>query len=169
MEASCVEIVDNNPTVYRLEVHTEGNHTGRGEEQPTALIEAHTKLKEWFKANIQYRGENHLRYDEFPRFFTWNRSDKVCKPRVKFRKRGSRGAGPLYEGAYVTSGYNYEGSGETVIGRMFTVSPREGERYFLRMLIPHVNGAKSFADMRTVDGEVCSSFRQACSHRGLLG
>ncbi len=49
------------------------------------------------------------------------------------------------------------------------MSPREGERYFLRLLLLHVTGAKSFVDMRTVDGEVCSSFRQACSRRGLLG
>ncbi len=48
------------------------------------------------------------------------------------------------------------------------MSPREGERYFLRLLLLHVTGAKSFVDMRTVDGEVRSSFQQACSRRGLL-
>ncbi len=52
---------------------------------------------------------------------------------------------------------------------MYTVSPREGERYFLRLLLLHVTEAESFLDMRTVDGEVCSSFRQACGRRGLLG
>ncbi len=46
--------------------------------------------------------------------------------------------------------------------------PREGERCFLRLLLLHVTGAKSFVDMRNVDGEVCSSFRQSCSRRGLL-
>ncbi len=48
------------------------------------------------------------------------------------------------------------------------MSPREGERYFLRLLLLHVTGAKSYDDMRTVDGDVCSSFRQACSRRRLL-
>ncbi len=56
-----------------------------------------------------------------------------------------------------------------MIGKMYTVSPREGERYFLRLLLLHFTGAKSFVDMRMVDGEVRSSFRQACSRRGLLG
>ncbi len=59
--------------------------------------------------------------------------------------------------------YNFGVSGETIIGRMYTVSPREGERYVLRLLLLHVTGAKSFVDMRTVDGEACSLFRQACS------
>ncbi len=51
---------------------------------------------------------------------------------------------------------------------MCTVSPREGERYFLHLLLLHATGAKSYDDVRTVDSEVCSSFRQACSRRGLL-
>ena len=29
---------------------------------------------------------------------------------------------------------------EDVIGRMYMVSPREGERYYLRMLLLHVSG-----------------------------
>ncbi len=48
------------------------------------------------------------------------------------------------------------------------MSQRKGDRYFLRLLLLHVTGAKSCFDMKTVDGEVCSSFRQACSRRGLL-
>ncbi len=42
------------------------------------------------------------------------------------------------------------------------------EKYYLHLLLQHVTGAKSFADMRTVDGEVCCSVRQACSRRVLL-
>ncbi len=80
----------------------------------------------------------------------------------------TRGAGPSSADAAVPSENNFEVSGETIMGRMYTMSPREGERYFLRLLLLHVTGAKSFVDMRTVDGEVCSSFRQACSRRGLL-
>ncbi len=125
-------------------------------------------MTECFKANDKYPGANRLRYDEFPWFFTWNRSVKVWKPRAKCRRRGTPGAGPSSAGAAVASEYNFEGTGVTIIGRMYTVSPREGERYFLRMLLLHVTGGKSFADVRTVDGKVCSSFRQACTRRGLL-
>ncbi|CDF40520.1 ATP dependant DNA helicase [Chondrus crispus] len=45
-----------------------------------------TKLAEWFKANENYPGARHIKYDDFPRYFTWN-------------------------------------------------SPREGEKYFLRLLL----------------------------------
>ena len=55
-----------------------------------------------------------------------------------------------------------------MVGRLYTVSPREGERYYLRMLLLHVPGACSFEEMRIVDGEVLGSFRDACSARGLL-
>ena len=55
-----------------------------------------------------------------------------------------------------------------VVSRIYTVSPREGERYYLRMLLHHVRGATSFKDIRTVDGEECPSYREACRLRGLL-
>ncbi len=87
---------------------------------------------------------------------------------LSFEGRGTRAAGLSFAGAAVPSEYNFEGFGETVIGRIYTVSPREGERYFLRLLFLHVTGAKSHADMRTVDGKICNSFRRACSLRGLL-
>ncbi len=92
----------------------------------------------------------------------------MWKPRASFEGEELEELAPSSAGASVPSEYNFEGSGETIIGRMYTVSPREGERYFLRLLLLHVTGAKSFVDMRTVDGEVCSSFRQACSRRRLL-
>ncbi len=74
------DIVDNDPPVYRLEVHTEGHHTvffREGKELPAALREPQKILTEWFNANTIYPGANHLRYDKFPRFFTWVRSDRL--------------------------------------------------------------------------------------------
>ncbi len=67
------DIVDNEPPVYRLEVHTEGHqivYFREGEEMPAALREPQTKLTERFNANTNYPGANYLRYDEFPRFIT---------------------------------------------------------------------------------------------------
>ncbi len=81
------DIIDNDPPSYRLEVHTEGHHTvyfREGGELPAALREPETKLTEWVKANNEYPGANDLRYDEFPRFFTWVRSDQLWNPRENF-------------------------------------------------------------------------------------
>ncbi len=50
-----------------------------GEELAAALRVSQTKLTEWFKANNKYPGANHLRYDDFPRLFIWDRSDKLWK------------------------------------------------------------------------------------------
>ncbi len=79
----------------------------------------------------------------------------------KVPKVGTRRAGKSSAGAVAPAEYHFESSGETVVGRAYTVSPREGERYFLRMLKPHVTGVKSVSDVRTLDSAVSSSFRQA--------
>ncbi|KAG6674120.1 hypothetical protein I3842_15G025900 [Carya illinoinensis] len=40
---------------------------------------------------------------------------------------------------------------KTVIGRIVTANPFEGERYYLRMLLNHIRGATSFEKLRTVN------------------
>ena len=40
------------------------------------------------------------------------------------------------------------------VGRMTHISPSAGELYYLRILLTHVRGPKSFDDIKTVDGEV---------------
>ena len=52
-----------------------------------------------------------------------------------------------------------------VIGRMYTVNPRQGECFYLRF---HVRGPCSFNDIQTVNGDLCSSFHEACLKLGLL-
>lgn len=54
------------------------------------------------------------------------------------------------------------------IGRMYTVSPRNIEKYHLRLLLLHVSGATSFEFLRTFEGHLHSSFQAAARARGLL-
>nr|KAJ0192085.1 hypothetical protein LSAT_V11C800452940 [Lactuca sativa] len=54
------------------------------------------------------------------------------------------------------------------IGRIHSVSPKFGEAYFLRILLNKVKGPKSFEEIHTVNGELCSSFKDACYNLGLL-
>ncbi|XP_015691438.1 uncharacterized protein LOC107303444 [Oryza brachyantha] len=51
---------------------------------------------------------------------------------------------------------------------MYYVSPVAGELYYLRMLLMIVKGATSYADVKTYEGVVYPTFRQACEARGLL-
>ena len=54
------------------------------------------------------------------------------------------------------------------VGRIVSAHPAEGERFYLRLLLNHVTGATSYADLRTVDGDTLPSFREAAQMRGLL-
>ncbi|CEG82840.1 hypothetical protein RMATCC62417_16838 [Rhizopus microsporus] len=48
------------------------------------------------------------------------------------------------------------------IGRMYHYSPIAGERYCLRLLLTSVCSSKSFEDIRTVNGVLYPTFREAC-------
>jgi hypothetical protein len=54
------------------------------------------------------------------------------------------------------------------VGRMYFASPSSGERFYLRTLLTVAKGATSFEDLRTVDGVLCPTFKDACIARGLL-
>ncbi|XP_022856895.1 uncharacterized protein LOC111377965 [Olea europaea var. sylvestris] len=48
-------------------------------------------------------------------------------------------------------------------------NPSEGERYFLRVLLNHVKGPKSFQDLRTVNNIVVPTYHEAAFLHGLIG
>jgi hypothetical protein len=54
------------------------------------------------------------------------------------------------------------------VGRMYHVMPTEGERFYLRLLLHHVPGATSWEHLRTVDGHIYPTHKEACQARGLL-
>ncbi|XP_068328165.1 ATP-dependent DNA helicase PIF1-like [Pyrus communis] len=55
-----------------------------------------------------------------------------------------------------------------VIGRIYAVSPAEGEKFYLRILLNHVRGPTSFTNLRTVNGVLHPTFKQAAEQQGLL-
>ncbi|XP_035835779.1 uncharacterized protein LOC110888292 [Helianthus annuus] len=81
-----------------------------------------------------------LTYVQFPIFYVWKIENRCWEPRQKGK----------------------------AIGRIHSVSPSFGEAYFLRILLNKVKGPKSFADIRTVNGHVHDTFRDACYALGLL-
>jgi len=54
------------------------------------------------------------------------------------------------------------------LGRVYIISPRQGECFYLCLLLHHVKDPRSFAVLWTVDGDLCSSFCEACLKMGLL-
>lgn len=132
------------PMVQRLAVHLENGQ--RVYFQPQNATQRaqdpppSTTLTAFFKLCSEDHFAAGLKYSEVPEHFTW-------LPTQKKWKRRQRG---------------------TAIGRMYTISPRQGECYYLRLLLNVVKGPNSFDDVRTVDGHICTSFRDACHKQGLL-
>ena len=105
-----------------------------------ANTQTRTTLTEFMKLNIVDDFAKTLLYQELPRRYTWG-ADKV------WRRRKTRAF---------------------AIGRMFFVSPRQRERYYLRMLLLNRQGYTSFEELRTVDGSVCVTFQDACLQLNLI-
>ncbi|KAL3827986.1 hypothetical protein ACJIZ3_022998 [Penstemon smallii] len=101
-----------------------------------------TMLTEFFAMNSTDVDAKRLNlvYRDFPEFFVW----EPTKRNWKLRKK------------------------QLVIGRLCTVSPTEGERYFERLLLVNVRCPTSFADLMTVGDVRYDTFREAAVRRGLL-
>lgn len=52
--------------------------------------------------------------------------------------------------------------------RIVTANPVEGERYYLRMLLCHIPGPESYADLRTINGYEYQTNKQAAVACGFL-
>lgn len=94
----------------------------------------------WMECNKRYEEAKQLTYCEFPTKFVWNQQCKEWTPR---KSRFS-------------------------IGRIYYVPPGSGESYYLRTLLNFVKGPTSYEDIKTVDGVLYSSFKDACYALGLL-
>ena len=55
------------------------------------------------------------------------------------------------------------------IGWLYYIHPSVGERYFLRMLLLVVRGAKCYEDTREYNGVLYPTVKLACNACGLLG
>ncbi|XP_070196534.1 uncharacterized protein [Littorina saxatilis] len=131
------------PMVQRLALHLEnGQRVYFRPETAMASVQTppSTTLTAFFSLCEENQFARDLKYPEVPEHFTWLATQKKWKR----RQRG------------------------TAIVRMYSVSPRQGECYFLRLLLNVVKGPSSYEDLKTIDGHVCTTFREACYERGLL-
>lgn len=93
-----------------------------------------------------------LLYSEMPKYYTWNQSSR------RFIRRKQGKPVPGYTDVYSTD----------AIGRIYSVHPSNDECFYLRLLLVNVRGPTSFQQLRTVDGELCGSYREACQRLQLL-
>ena len=100
-------------------------------------------LTAYFKKNTTDETARGILYQDFFEFYTWQAQGKVWQNRVR--------CDTLQQ-----------------IGRIMSANPAEGEHYYLRVLLNHVAGATSFECLRTVDGKILATFREATERRGLI-
>lgn len=136
---------DRSHTVMRLPVHLLNQHTvvfqEGNEEQALALAETgKTKLTQWFELNQQNTDAHHLLYTDLPNHYVY------VKGSWKKRQRG----------------------GDNIVSRMYMVNMKDEERFFLRIILLHVQGATGFEMLRTYNDETYETFKGAAAARGLL-
>lgn len=99
-----------------------------------------SEIEQWFELNKRDVTAADWLYTDIPHHYTY------AKNEWKKRQRG----------------------GEKIVARMYTVSPKEEELFYLRMLLLHVRGATSFESLRTFDNTTQETFKEAAAARGLL-
>ncbi|XP_054091709.1 ATP-dependent DNA helicase PIF1-like [Zeugodacus cucurbitae] len=111
-----------------------------------------TTLTSFFATCTSDPFERTLLYSEMPRYYTWNASSK------KWLRRKSGHPVDGYPGVFSTD----------ALGRIYTIHPKDDDCLYLRLLLINVRGSTSFESLRTVDGTICTTFREACQQLQLL-
>ncbi|MCH79969.1 ATP-dependent DNA helicase PIF1, partial [Trifolium medium] len=134
------------PAVIRLSIHLENQQIVKFNDSSSLhnvvrfreMVD--TMFLAWFNANLKYEEARNLTYAEFPQKFVYHSNDHCWKP----RERGCS------------------------IGRLTYVPVGAGELYYLRVLLTQQRGCTSYDSIKTVRGEICKTFQEACSELGLL-
>ncbi|KAK9064972.1 hypothetical protein SSX86_016355 [Deinandra increscens subsp. villosa] len=137
------------PAVQALAVHLEGkqNISFRDNNLLEQVLEnpmaGKTTLTEWLRNNRYDPSGRHLRYVDYLSEYKWV-VDGKCWARRTSKK-------------------------EPAIGRVVYIHPTGGELFYMRMLLNHQVGCRSFVNIRTIDGVVMPTYRVACEKLGLIG
>nr|XP_013180910.1 unnamed protein product [Papilio xuthus] len=136
---------DRSHKVIRLPVHLQREQMivfeeGHEEEAITLSDVQCTQLLAWFKLNeVDVEARRYL-YSEIPFHYVFTKGVWTRRQRTNHK----------------------------VLTRLYSVSPSEKERFFLRLLLLHIKGATSFEDLRSFRGVVFDTFERAAIARGLL-
>lgn len=134
------DMVTCDPSVYQLPVHLPKEQTviykpTEADLQTATERHERTMLTAYFEKNAEENDEGELArsllYETFGSKFTWDSA-------TKFWKRRQRGRS---------------------IARMVTIHPTCGDKFYLHLILKHRRGAKSFDDLKTVDGILHETYK----------
>lgn len=142
---------DKSHAVFRLPVHLQDRQpvffeAGQEEDAVNRHRQRNTMLTAWFLLNREDPQARQYLYTEVPLHYVFEDNIRDARYIWKQRQRITK----------------------DVIGRMMTVKPNEGERFYLRIILLHVRGARSFEDLKTVEGVAYPTFREAAARLNLL-
>ncbi|XP_025628274.1 uncharacterized protein [Arachis hypogaea] len=136
------------PSMERLQIHLPNQHQVSFYDHqtiPEILNDdyfSRTMLTKFFALNREENQQSrYLLYRKIPEYYTWHNKEKEwCWCKTQRRS----------------------------IGRIYNVSPSEGEKFYLRILLSNVIGPTSWDDLLIVNGVKYSSFKQFAQYRRLL-
>ena len=140
------EIHSRYPPVQRLTFHLHGKQRvifdddADLEDVVAFNQDRKTMFLAWMDSNKESEIGRSLTYPQYPSLFVFNDRNRTWKP----RQRGIS------------------------VGRLAFVPPSNRELYYLRLLLNVQVGCTSFEDIRTVEGIVFDTYREACGALGLL-
>ncbi|GBL69571.1 hypothetical protein AVEN_32799-1 [Araneus ventricosus] len=148
-------IHDRYTTVVHLSVHLENCRrvyftSDNAHERATQPQD--TTLTAYFKLCQEDTFAETLLYAENPKYYTWNKSKK------SFCRRKQCTVFPGHSNVFDSD----------ALRRVYTVHPNNAECFNLSLLLHTIREPTSFTDLKTVGGQVCETYREACIKLGLL-
>ena len=145
------ETLNISPSTQRLPVHLPGEKFHiRGEVGgPRNTANKNSELEGFFALNterMKMRETDTLLYTDVSRYYRWDKKTHKWERRLQLDSS--------------ITGY--------ILNRMDNVLVKEGERYYLRLLLSRKANATSFQDLKCVNGVLYDSFQDACRALGLL-
>ena len=136
---------DTSHSIHRLAVHLPMQQNvyfqqGEHEQAANRAAERETTLTAFFLLNQRDPDAHQYLYPEIVHRYCFGKYNGLYK--WKKRQRQQHG----------------------LIGRVYTVSPREVERFHLRILLYHVRAPTSFESIRTVNGNVSPTLKKHVQH-----
>ena len=128
------------PPIECLSFHIKGENsiTFKDGDLITDLLEKHTvaetKFLKWMEFNRHHPDARKYLYSEFPRHYVWDPPAKAWKERKVFNNK---------------------------VGRIYHVPIKTGPLYFMRIMLNHIRCATCYEDLRTTDGVVHPTYRDA--------
>ena len=122
-----------------------------GEEAEALAKDNATSLTAWFELNPRDPEAHKYAYAEIS-YHYWFTTEKVEHNGIQINKK-----------VWLERKREVD-----TIPRIYSVTPKDVERFHLRILLLNVKGAKSFEELKTFEGETYLTFREAAKARNLL-